>query len=360
MKPKPKTRADSPTVASRSLADRNREGADKEEQKLNIVYLAGTGRSGSTLIERILETHHKVASAGELGMLWFYVTRVKIRPEDLPCPCGARMADCPHWSAVVNAAGFTKNDIREIIDLQATVYALRNFPVYFIPILNRKIKKRINKLARHYERFYHAIAAVTGAVTIIDSSKFALGPLILKRIPSVNVYVKHLVRRPEGFVLSWATVKYHAGFGGAPTDTRPPVRTALEWLFLNLMVETLRFVMPVRRYTYEWFTEKPRQRIKEMMQDVATFEGNSSTAFESEFEITLPAGHALLGNPDRFTSGKTVIRRDERYRTALPLRDRILTIALTLPLFILYGYAWRSGKGRQSRTPENRTSHPKP
>ncbi len=360
MKAKSKTRADSPAVASPSLADRNREGADKEEQKLNIVYLAGTGRSGSTLIERILETHHKVASAGELGLLWFFATRIGVRPGDIPCPCGARLADCPHWNAVFKSAGFTESGIRELIDLQSTVYRVRNFPVYFIPILNRKLKKRINKLARHYERFYHAIAAVTGAVTIIDASKLPWGPLILKRIPGVNVYVKHLVRRPEGFVLSWATVKYHAGFGGAPTNTRPPVKAALQWLFLNLMVETLRFVMPVRRYTYEWFTEKPRQRIKELMQDVATFESNSSTAFESEFEITFPAGHALLGNPDRFTSGKTVIRRDERYRTALPLRDRILTIALTLPLFILYGYAWRSGKGRQGRTRETRTSHPKP
>lgn len=180
----------------------------------------------------------------------------------------------------------------------------------------------------------------------------------MKSIPSVNVFVKHLVRRPEGFVLSWTTGKYHPGFG-QQMHTQSTVKSALEWVYLNLMVEALRLVMPVRRYTYEWFTEKPRQRIKEMMQDVATFESNDSTAFDGEFEITFPAGHALLGNPDRFTSGKTVIRPDERYRTALPWRDRILTIALTLPLFILYGYAWRSGKGRRGRTRETRTSHPK-
>lgn len=166
MKPKPKTHADSPAVASPSLAERNREGADKEERKLNIVYLAGTGRSGKTLIERILETHHKVASVGEFGLLWAFATRSRVRPGDIPCPCGARLADCPHWNAVFKSSGFTESEIRDLIDLQSTVYRIRNFPVYFIPILNRKIKKRINKLARHYERFYHAVAAVTGADTI--------------------------------------------------------------------------------------------------------------------------------------------------------------------------------------------------
>jgi len=48
------------------------------------------------------------------------------------------------------------------------------------------------------------------------------------------------------------------------------------------------------------------------------------------------------GNPMRFTTGKVAIRRDDRWRTAMPPSHRRTVTALTLPLLARYGYPRRA------------------
>lgn len=329
-----------------------RRGAGGEEA-LHVVYLAGTGRSGSTLVERILELHDKVASAGEFGLAWLYVMDLGIPLDDLPCPCGAKLATCVYWMEVFERAGFDEAEVEDLLMLQKHLCRPRNFLLYFLPVLNRKVRERVRRAARYYERFYRAVAAASDASIVVDASNLPSSALIIREIPNIRLHVKHLVRRPESYLCSWSTVKYHAGFDNAPTDTKGPLNAALEWLFLNLMVEALRLVVPVKRYRYERLTQSPRRSIGAMMGDVPGFAGDGEGPFVSDTEIDLPPGHAFLGNPDRFTSGRTVIRQDERYRTDLPLKHRVLSVAVSLPLYILYGYAWMFGGKRRNRTPED-------
>ncbi len=308
------------------------------QDKLDIVLLAGTGRSGSTLIERILETYDGVASAGEFGLTWWYVLRVGIKFEDFPCSCGERLGDCGYWNRIFERTGFTEAELDEIIRLQASLFRPRFFLRYFVPGLNRDIRERIRKLATYHERYYRAVAAETGASVIIDASNIPMTALVIKEIPNANAHVLHWVRRPEGVVNSWNTVKQHPGFGGAPSDTKPPAVTAIRWLVTNTMVELLRLVMPVRRYHYEWFVQSPRERIVKMMSEIPDFASRGNTAFEGDYGLSFTPGHAYLGNPDRFRSGKSQIRRDDRYRKALNRAQRLLVVTLTWPLYLVYGY----------------------
>src|SRR5919112_111664 len=64
---------------------------------LHVLYIAGDGRSGSTLLARILGQADGAFSAGEVRYLW-----ERGMWENRTCECGRAFADCPFWSRVVD------------------------------------------------------------------------------------------------------------------------------------------------------------------------------------------------------------------------------------------------------------------
>ena len=70
-----------------------------------VLYIAGTGRSGSTVLAAILGEVEGVFAAGEVRYLW-----QRGLVEGRLCGCGVPVAECPLWSAVlatVEASGST-------------------------------------------------------------------------------------------------------------------------------------------------------------------------------------------------------------------------------------------------------------
>src|SRR5262249_2495572 len=58
-----------------------------------VILLGGLGRSGTTLVERIVGELPGVMALGEIVHLW----RRDIRDNER-CGCGERFHDCPFWS----------------------------------------------------------------------------------------------------------------------------------------------------------------------------------------------------------------------------------------------------------------------
>jgi hypothetical protein len=72
-----------------------------------LLYLGGLGRSGSTIIERLLGQLPGVCSVGEVVHLW----RRGIGDAER-CGCGEPFPGCPFWSKVGLAAfGGWDNDL---------------------------------------------------------------------------------------------------------------------------------------------------------------------------------------------------------------------------------------------------------
>src|ERR1700722_7728096 len=65
-----------------------------------VVYLAGTGRSGSTVLANILGEVDGVFAAGELRYLWQRGLK-----EGRLCGCGLPVRESPVWSRVLAMAG---------------------------------------------------------------------------------------------------------------------------------------------------------------------------------------------------------------------------------------------------------------
>ena len=64
-----------------------------------VVYLAGLGRSGSTLLERLLGEMPGACPAGEVVHMWLRSVR-----DDERCGCGQAFSACPFWQQVGRAA----------------------------------------------------------------------------------------------------------------------------------------------------------------------------------------------------------------------------------------------------------------
>ena len=90
-----------------------------------VVFIGGFGRSGSTLLERMLGCLDGVVTLGEVGHLW---QRGIVNDES--CACGQPFSRCPFWSEVGQRAfgGWTSVDAARVLDLKDKVDRQRRMP----------------------------------------------------------------------------------------------------------------------------------------------------------------------------------------------------------------------------------------
>src|SRR4029078_5765586 len=84
-------------------------------QGLRVLFIAGWGRSGSTLLDRILGQVPGVFSAGELRHIW-----QRGVGEDRLCGCGEPFASCSVWRKVseISFGGWEELDLDEVQSLR--------------------------------------------------------------------------------------------------------------------------------------------------------------------------------------------------------------------------------------------------
>src|SRR3954453_3027262 len=89
------------------------------------LFIAGSGRSGSTLVERILGGIPGTVNVGELLDL-----PRRVAPRDERCGCGEVFSACPFWTAVGERlpGGWSTDELRSLHELQTRVARQRHLP----------------------------------------------------------------------------------------------------------------------------------------------------------------------------------------------------------------------------------------
>jgi hypothetical protein len=308
----------------------------RRDDPVRIVFIAGYGRSGSTLMDRILGSMEGNFSAGELSLLW-----KTARDEQYPCSCRAKLKACPFWVAVFDEVFGTKDHHRDIglteLLLRSTIKR-RRFPQLLLQNLRSEaLQSRIGELLEILGRLYMAIRRVSGAEVVVDSSKSALYGVLLSEIPGIDLSVVHMLRDSRAVAYSQVRSRYDANVGKR-TVTRSPVRSALGWNFYNSLVEVWRLAdrPRYRRISYEDLARSPRTIVEHLSEDLGLPVVLDS--FVSETRIALNSGHTCAGNVMRFKEGEIDIQLDREWRVRQRLADRILVTAATWPLLMRYGY----------------------
>lgn len=314
-----------------------RDAALRSGAPVKVLYIIGWGRSGSTIMDNLLGAMDGFFSTGELTYIW-----ERGLLEGRRCGCGRSLATCEVWSAVL-ARGFDGSAGRSVDPAKVVAWQREVVRVRHTWSLLRRARARrdappvLQALAEVTGRLLEAVAEVTGARVIVDSSKRPSDAALLRLVPGVAPYFVHLVRDPRAVAYSWQRRKAQPD-RDRPADMVPhgPIDSTLSWLGWNLAAEALRFgnhrSVLVR---YEDFVTRPEDALARIARMVG--EPNARLPLE-EGRARLAPNHTVSGNPSRFTTGTVELREDREWITRQGRRDRLAVTALALPLMHRYGY----------------------
>lgn len=307
---------------------------------MKILYLVGKGRSGSTLLDNVLNEVEGVVSTGELWCRWGG------RPlEEYLCGCGRRVGDCDLWSEVLARSYEAATERLGFPVDSGTVHAWEREWLRW-PRVPRLLLARapasgtegsLSRLLTFMEVLYRALAETTEADVVVDSSKWPANPGPLKLLRGFEQYLVHLVRDPRAVASSWR--KERRFFEGGPwMPTFGPLHSAASWTARNLVSEVAaeRHASRSIRLRYEDLADMPGPALGRILALLG--EGTRSLPLDAGNGVELTGNHTVWGNPLRFQRGRTVLRRDEAWRRRTPWYQRAVVGWLTLPLRWRYGY----------------------
>ncbi len=306
---------------------------------VRVLFVAGWGRSGSTLLDRMLGQVPGVFSAGELRDIW---QRGVL--EDRLCGCGEPFHSCPVWRKVGEAAfgGWDAVDLPAVQRLRWRLDRPWSVPQLLASRLSPAWDRDVAAYRATLGPLYRAIAEVTGARVIVDSSKIATFGMLLRGIPGVDVRTVHLVRDPRGVVHSWRKSVRRDDGGGRDAMIRYGVLpAAARYVAYNALAHGMRPLGPYRFVRYEDLIAAPRDTVARLLAFAGVPSPGETLAYIDGDEVALEPNHTVDGNPMRMSNGPVALRRDDAWRTGLSRTDRRLTMALTAPLALTYGYGLR-------------------
>lgn len=307
-----------------------------------VAYVGGWGRSGSTLLDRILGRVPGFVSVGELRMIW---RRGLVG--NATCGCGAAFRDCPFWTEVGHRAygGWDRVDVTEVMRLRNSLDRGWSTMALASPVLPGPWERRLARYEDYLAPLYASIATTAEASIVVDSSKLPSHAFILKRMDRVDPRVIHLVRDARGVASSWQKDVVKDPNTGEKMIVYRPWSAALRYDLYNAMTSFLRTAgVPYLRVRYEDLVASPESTVRRIVEHVQPGEAHDLSFIDGD-EVALGVDHTIGGNPMRFTQGAMKIRRDESWRTKLPAGDRAWVSALTAPWLARYGYPVRVGTG---------------
>lgn len=297
--------------------------------ELQVLCVTGWCRNGSTIIGNILNEVPGFFHVGELHFLW---KNAAGRGSNPWCGCGETLVACPVWSQILplgRPAGASAQDHADTV-VRRQLACVRTRHTWRV----LRQGPRAGEIREHAElmtQVYHALARVTGARVIVDTSKMPGEAALLPHLEGVTPSYAHLVRDPRATAHSWARPKEYI-------HSMPAWRSTAYWVGFNLASEAIARRHPERSLLvrYEDFVADPRATVAALLGLCGADPAANPVRDRS---VELRGNHTVTGNPDRFQTGSTAIgERDDAWTTGLTTRSRLAATALSWPLRRRYGY----------------------
>ncbi len=309
---------------------------EKASLPVRVVYILGSGRSGSTLLDIVLGNHPAIESVGELKEL------VRLRwPQNGFCSCGLRTRSCDFWPEVYTRwiAEIGDHDLSSYVDTVRFFLQLRNW---------RAWKKAIEEATPEVRRFqaqslalYRSIREVSGKEIIVDSSKGPGLALLLASIPEIELSILHLVRDGRG--VAWSFLKGLEKDEAAGLERRlvptPAWKVALRWMAVNHLAEWVRRrVDDTRsvRVRYEDLTSDPHATLvtigRVLGEDLGSFGQRISAGCE------LSTGHKIGGSRIRMQKSIRLAPPDDAWKDSLSASGKLVFQIVAAGRLRQYGY----------------------
>jgi len=308
------------TVAEPASTETARPGPPSRPK---VIYILGAGRSGSTILGVALGNCENVFFAGELDK-WLTQSG---RPT-LDDPERVRFWNEVHTQ--VNGAEQLFGHQARCLERSSTVFDPRKWAA------RRRLRAEYRRVA---EGLYMAIADVTRATHIVDSSHYPLRARELQSLTGIDLYLLYLVRDPQSVVQSLSRKDVpERSFGTLASNA-----------YLSL---THLFAVPVflrhpraRRILvrHEDFSADPAGVLAQILQQADV--RSSSPDLSS-----LRTGVALHGN--RLLSSEVVSLQEREVQAT---RRSLVTTVLQLPWRVIFAFMRPASKRAVSHPPSSST-----
>jgi len=297
-------------------------------QKPVIINIIGSGRSGSTVLDKALGGHPQHFSLGEICNFHQELTANSL------CGCGQWIHDCPFWNRIypeinaqfgidVLAEPAKFNLIYEhSLSKQGRGSNLKNSLLRVLG-LKRENDPKVLAWAERTRFLYNRVLAHTGAKVLVDSTKSA-GRLLAMRhlLPEFDIRAVHLVRDGRAQITSSKsttyTVEVPVGDGTYEKRTFPMERSKSstelidEWYRVNRRMRMLsRVSSGFLTVKHEDFTANPEKELAR----IAHFAGTSYDP--NMLNLARKDAHMVCGNSSRLNA-KEIKASPETWRTELP------------------------------------------
>jgi hypothetical protein len=324
----------------------------RSERAISILYVAGAGRSGSTVLGDALALALGVRHVGELRGVFDYTDEASGL---MHCSCGRRYLDCLYWASAFRAAW--GDGWRQVLE---SAYIEGELPrsvqvalSHLVPGGPNAVATRISAPLRLAMARLRQLLAVLceqdDCRVIVDSSKSGVFAWLLSREPGVRIAAVHLVRDPRAVAHSWTTKPIPLPAVGRKRlmilRTRPARDALSYWARANVGALLLRlYGIPYCRVRYEDFVVDPVTTVE----TVARFARSCGMPVELDSEamkvlrmrmVLIRDRHLIGANPGVKAQRERIVLRDDlAWVREMPLIKRLVWTSLLLPILVCLGY----------------------
>jgi len=310
-------------------------GETRMPNRIPLVYILSSGRSGTTLLDMLLNTHPSIWSVGEAQILpW------ELKNQRAPCGCGDPIPEDDFWKPLLPEIpldtqgyhiGYFRNEDQTGRVLRWNL--LRHLFQKNSPGGNPSAIEEYGQNNRQYFRLILESARKRTGQSInwlVDNSKDPYRLLWLKKSNQFDLRVIHLVKDPRAFVYSMTKDRL-------PNALNKVIRFAGRWIVEYVMMRALcrnHFLDGhTRMLRYEDLAREPVPTV----QSLGRWLGLSLEESRIQDFRSLE-NHAISGNMMRWRKSETEIELDRSWQERLPTPYQYLVHGMTLPLLASSSY----------------------
>ncbi len=313
----------------------------KTSPQLNLIYIASTGRSGSTLLDMLLGSHSQIATAGEI-QIWPHEILLN---GFMLCGCGKPIPQCSFWQEMYKKVDPLHQPHPQIHFFRENHNMGKTLRWKYL--LEFKIKNSSKNKMKHIENYqinnyqlFKAFIDVTEQKQgvkpkwIVDASKDPYRLLWLIKSRLFNIKVIHLLRDPCAFVYSM-TKKYLDKYNKKILII-DVVKKSLSWLIHNYLINLIyRQYINQTDYLlikYEFLVKEPEKVLSEVFNWLECENKN-------KYLINLYSRekHTIAGNQMRYSNNNKIFI-DEKWKEKLPSFYQTIIKIITSQLRYQYKY----------------------
>lgn len=291
-----------------------------------LLFIAGSGRSGSTLLEQLLTDRVGGLAIGEARFFFGFFQR-----GDVPCGCGAALPECEFWAPI----GRRLQERFDFARIERERRRRARIRSLLLPRATGRLLRAESELSTAYRALYRLVAERSGDRVVVDSSKIPTHLAILETVLSDRTACLHLVRDPRA--VAWAFSRRVKRDPASPQRgglmlRRRTLTALVVWALENAW--TMRISRGIDRRAlirYEDLVRAPRRTIEGVVMKLCPDHRASQPAMF----------HSVGGNPVRFEGRPRVVREDREWAESSTAVFRGLTGVAVYPLLRAFGYSLR-------------------